>query len=1021
VVRSVSRSLTVAAILLVAPLMAWAQSSVTGTVRDTSNAVLPGVTVEVSSSALIEKTRSAVTDGSGQYRITDLPSGAYRVNFTLPGFATVQREGIELSGSFTATINIEMRVGGVEETITITGEAPMVNVQSTVRQDVLKGDLITDLPSARNVQNIAILIPGMAVAGTLDVGGLRGGAEVNNFSAHGGRGDDGRLLVDGMNVGGPTGGASANSGGGGTSYFQPDMGNAQEVAVTTSGGLGEAESGGPVINVIPRSGGNRPSGAFYINYANDSFQGNNVTDELRSLQAVGVRPATEDLISTRDTTISFGGPIKQDKVWYFLSGRTKATEKRTPLMFYNQNAGTNSWFYEADRSRPAFNDSRTKTANGRVTWQMTARQKLSVYFDEQSLRDNHDGGGASNVSPEASLTADAFPQHLMQVSWQAPWTSRLLLDAAFSASAYDYGGREREGNATRDLIRVTDTGAQSGLSNFTYRSMNWNENHAFVPRWKASAAYVTGAHSFKVGTQGFVQVQDNLNYTNNQAISYTFLNGSPRSLVMSGGNPTQYKSTVVSNALYAQEQWTLGRLTLQGAVRYEFAKGKYPEQTFGGTPYHPRVLTFPEDTTGGITGFHDINPRLGVIYDLTGDGKTSVKFNAGRYTDSASSDGRWTLGNPMSRIQPTVGRTWLDTNGNFRPDCDLLNPVAQNLTATGGDNCGAWNNNTFGTEVFSTTYDPDMFRGWYTRPMDWQLGASVQRQVLPGMSVEVGYHNRWIDKWTLIKNTLNSHADFQPYSVTAPVDERLGAASGRTIGDLWNIIPAKFGQINNNTFLENNVEGTNRKNWWNGVDFNVNARMRNGLMLRGGVVMSSSGDDYCSYIENQYYGTGILEGPSRRNCRVVTPWRNEFKGLGSYVIPKVDVQVAATLTSRPGPAKTATLQFTAAEIAQTLGRLPSGAAGPTATTAINLFNANEEFFPQITSVDLRVGKILRVGRFRANVNMDVYNLLNASTGQTYTTAYTRPTATNPNAPQLWGQPTLIMPARFAKIGLQLDF
>jgi hypothetical protein len=191
--------------------------------------------------------------------------------------------------------------------------------------------------------------------------------------------------------------------------------------------------------------------------------------------------------------------------------------------------------------------------------------------------------------------------------------------------------------------------------------------------------------------------------------------------------------------------------------------------------------------------------------------------------------------------------------------------------------------------------------------------------------------------------------------------------------------------------------------------------------MRGGVVLSQSGDDYCSYVENQYYGTGIPEGPTRRNCRVVTPWRPEFKGLGSYVVPKIDVQLAATLTSRSGPPKVATIQYTAAEIAETLGRLPSGAAGPTAITAINVFNNNEEYFPQITSVDLRVGKIVRAGRLRANIALDVYNLLNASTGQTYNTIFTRPTATNPNAPLLWGSPTLILPARFAKIGLQLEF
>ncbi len=1000
--------LTLLAVLSV-PASTFAQASLTGTVRDSSGAVLPGVTVEAGSDALIEKTRSAVTDGSGQYRIVDLPAGTYKATFTLPGFATVVRDAIALSGAFTATVTVEMRVGGIEETVTITGESPVVDVQSTVRQDVMKGSLITELPAARNIQNIAILIPGMAVGGTLDVGGLRGGAEVNNFSAHGGRADDGRLQLDGMSVGGPTGGATANSGGGGTSYFQPDMGNASELAVTTSGALGEAESGGPVINVVPKSGGNTPAGSVFFNFANSALQGSNLTDEL---SAQGTRPATEDLITMRDLTGSIGGPISRDKLWYFVSGRTKRTEKKVPIMLYNQNAGTNAWLYVADPARQAFNDSTTHAGNVRLTWQASQRHKLNIYYDQQSLKDNHEGGGTATTSPEAAGTADAYPQHLIQTGWQSPWTNRLLLDATFSSSIYDYGGRERDGNATRDLVRVTDTGIQSGIQSVTYRSMNWNENHAFVPRWKLSGAYVTGAHSFKIGYMGFVQDQDNLNFTNNNDISYTFRNGIPQSVTMVGDNPIRYRSRAYSQSAYVQEQWTLNRLTLQGAARYDYARSIYPHQTFGGSKFHPRVLDFPTDTEGGVTGFHDINPRLGVIYDLTGDGKTSVKFNAGRYTDSASSDGRWTLGNPMSRIQTTMGRTWVDANGNFIPDCDLLNPAAQNLIAAGGDSCGAWNNNTFGTEVFSTSYDPDMFKGWYTRPMDWEVGASVQREIRSGMSLEVGYHRRWIDKWTLIESTLNTHADFDPYSVVAPTDPRLDVASGRVVDDLWNISQAKFGQINNETYLENNAPGVNRKNWWQGVDLNVNARLRGGLTLRGGAVFSSSGDDWCTYIENGYYGTGIPEGPSMRNCKTVTPIQTELKGLGSYTIPKIAVQVAGTFTSRPGPPMVANVQYTAAEIARTLGRLPSGGAQ---TITINVFETNETFYESISTFDLRIAKLLRFGRMRANLGIDIFNALNSSTGQTYNGTYS--TAN----PSLWGTPTLIMPARFAKIGAQLDF
>ena len=604
--KYVVTSLVAGLFALLLPAAASAQATLAGVVKDSSGAVMPGVTVEAASDALIEKVRTATTDSAGQFRIVDLPAGSYNVTFTLTGFATVKRLGIELTGNRTASVDTDLKVGEVAEAITITGDAPTVDVRSTVRQDVLSGELMTELPSARNIQNVTILIPGMSVSGTLDVGGLRAGSEVNNFSAHGGRVDDGRLQLDGMTVGGPTGGAGANSGGGGTSYFQPDMGNAAELAVTTSGALGEAESGGPVINVIPQAGGNLMKGAFYGAYANDHFQGKNLDDELKAQQAAG-RLATEELLTLHEVSGSFGGPIQRDRIWFFASARTKNTEKRVPI-FYNLNSGLfpnlnidprvdPSYLYSPDQTQRAYNDSRTHAGNVRLTWQATTRQKFNFYFDEQNLKDNHQGGGTATTSPEAAATGDAYPQHLLQIGWQAPWTARLLLDATFSSSTYDYGGRERDGNATRDLIRITDIGTQGGVTGVTYRSMNWNENHAFVPRWKAAAAYVTGSHNFKVGVQGFMQEQDNRNYTSSGDVTYTFNNGVPSSFTMWGANPIRYRSRAFSNSIYAQDQWTLKRLTVQAAARYDYAKSVYPHQTFGGSKFHPAVYDFPTDST----------------------------------------------------------------------------------------------------------------------------------------------------------------------------------------------------------------------------------------------------------------------------------------------------------------------------------------------------------------------------------------------------------------------------------------
>src|SRR4026209_2291407 len=193
-------------VLALAPALAHAQATITGLVKDSSGAVLPGVVVEAASPALIEKVRSAVTDGSGQYRIVDLRPGVYSVTFTLTGFNTVKREGIELTGTFTSTVNADLRVGSLEETITVTGESPIVDVQSVRRPATGDGCVIAALPTSRSYGALFQLVPAVT-GGSRDVL-TRPGLVV--FGGPGGRGTEGRLQVDGLGVGAPL------SGGGGS-------------------------------------------------------------------------------------------------------------------------------------------------------------------------------------------------------------------------------------------------------------------------------------------------------------------------------------------------------------------------------------------------------------------------------------------------------------------------------------------------------------------------------------------------------------------------------------------------------------------------------------------------------------------------------------------------------------------------------------------------------------------------------------------------------------------------------------
>ena len=256
------------------PAVASAQGSITGVVRDTSGAVLPGVTVEASSPALIEK---VALGRDRQHRAVphrgSAPGLVRRSRSRWRDSAPSDAKGIELTGSFAAHVNAELRVGALEETITVSGETPIVDVVNAKQQSVLDNDVIAAIPTARLYHSLVTLVPGVSLSGSQDVGGLAGPLTVT-FDMRGGPGNEGRLTVDGLSLG-----ASLN--GTGVSYTVADVGNAQEVVFSTAGSLGEAENAGPAMNLVPRQGGNRFSGTVFANWANGSMQSDNFSEEIQ--------------------------------------------------------------------------------------------------------------------------------------------------------------------------------------------------------------------------------------------------------------------------------------------------------------------------------------------------------------------------------------------------------------------------------------------------------------------------------------------------------------------------------------------------------------------------------------------------------------------------------------------------------------------------------------------------------------------------------------------------------------------
>ena len=307
-----------------------------------------------------------------------------------------------------------------------------------------------------------------------------------------------------------------------------------------------------------------------------------------------------------------------------------------------------------------------------------------------------------------------------------------------------------------------------------------------------------------------------------------------------------------------------------------------------------------------MTGYNDITPRFGAVYDLFGDGKTALKVSLGKYLQGASVSNLAYNANPALRIPfgpglggggitaPAVSRSWTDTNKNFQADCNLQNPAAQSPTTTGSvDTCGAINNLQFGSnQLVGANFDPSLLSGWGVRPSDWGFGVSVQQQIFPKASVEVGYYRRTFTQFTtggtVTDNLAVSPGDVKAFNLTAPLVSRLPGGGGNTVGPLYDLNPNVFGQSNLLILPTSKVGDDTRV--FNGVDTNLSIRGAHGFTFSGGTSTGKVVNDFCAIRaavpENTLLGVSTTLNPY---CHVESPFQTSFRALATYMVPRIDV------------------------------------------------------------------------------------------------------------------------------------
>ncbi len=998
-----------------------AQSSIIGTVLDTSGAVLPGVSVDAASEALIEGTKNTVTNSEGQYRITDLRPGIYTVTFTLNGFQTTKQPNLNLPGEFTLTVNASMAVGAVAETIIVTGTTTNVDVQSAVQITRLDRDALDNIPTGQNIWEIGQLISGIQLS-TPSVGGSAGG-EQTYMSIHGMSAAQNVVLVDGLTVSGlELNGAIQN-------YFNNDT--SQELSYQTSGINADRSGGGVTVNMIPREGGNRFSGDGYFNYRPGSWIGDNFTQRLADMGATSANGLTH----LSDFTVSQGGPIKKDALWFFAS--------------YHQ-------FNEGDLLGNSFLDDGTQTTDDqrilqgslRLTLQLGAKTKLSGHYEKIDKIRTHETVSANEDPETAALYRTAPDYSTATAKLTSTLSNRLLFTAGYSMNRefrnqFGQPGILQERGTPEWFANASRTTQTAGGPRTTAPSLatsNWPARY----NAEASLSYVTARHNMKTGIQyqwgtfyhnSFANADLTQRYTNvtpsaASAATPNFTFSNPADVVVRN-TPVESQDRLVRDlGIYAQDSWRLNRLTLNYGLRWENVVAQNDAYDAAAGRF-VRARSIP--AVENVPNYKDFAPRVSIVYDLFGNSKTAVKYAINRYNRSTGT----ALANTFNTLtSATRAVAWTDLNGNNIAEVPSVYDANGNPTyctyqtagceiALDGTTAGSFNGlrtvrlaagcsaaqlaaananpqcfTFFGDPADASTYTP------YERTWNLEQALSIEHQLTQRITIDGTWTHGSDHDIAKTLNRFRQAGDYREVTIFNPED-------GTPI-TVYSIRDAETRTRLSQGGSSLTVTEPTSKSVFNEFAADFRIRPYTGAQVFGGWTMSRELTDTCGSTQSDpVTGTPLVADPnSLRFCDqfnlpdgLNVAWAHDFRVSGSFPLKWQGINfgfsylnndegafnrfysIVVATTRYPSPGDGRRIAGQPAPLCPTTFGCTPGAlvfapgtflqtAGST-TLNVDMEPNGSQRLERLQQVDIKLSKSFRFNKVRISPTLNVYNLLNS--------------------------------------------